>query len=217
MYTLSTCNLTVSTLELENMAADDQSAHKPYHFGNLREALLEVSLELISESGVPALTLREIASRLGVSRMAPYRHFADKAAILAALAEIGFSRFSQALEQAAARAKGPMSKLEELAIAYVRFANLHRAHFEVMFGQRGIEMEPEALSFDTPAFGVLLRTVAEAQAAGRIRPGSPKAIAHLLWATVHGISLLGLETDWEGDADFTRQTIRKLRVGLKPD
>ena len=129
--------LTVSTLICNRRSVSKSAAatKRPYHFGNLREALIQTSLELIRESGVAALTLREIGSRLGVSRMAAYRHFTDKAALLAAISEIGFTRFGDALEKAAKSTQGHFSRLEEMGVAYVRFAMAHRSHFEVMLAR----------------------------------------------------------------------------------
>src|SRR2546429_977719 len=63
---------------------------RPYHHGNLRQALIDAALELIEERGVPALTLREVARQVGVTHAAPQRHFADRAALVAAVAEQGF-------------------------------------------------------------------------------------------------------------------------------
>src|SRR5271155_3797955 len=72
----------------------------PYHHGNLRAALIDAGLKLIEEKGVRALTLREIGTRVGVSRMAAYRHFSDKAGLLNAISEVGFTQFADALEEA---------------------------------------------------------------------------------------------------------------------
>src|ERR1700676_4509372 len=93
-----------------------------YHHGNLREALIEAGLKLIEEKGVRALTLREIGAQGGVSRMAAYRHFADKAGLLEAISEGGFAQFADALDQtrgSAGEAFGP--RLKAMALAYVRF------------------------------------------------------------------------------------------------
>src|ERR1700749_2149369 len=101
-----------------------------YHHGNLRAALIEQGLELIAEKGPLALTLREIGSRLGVSRTAAYRHFADKNALLSAISEAGFIEFGNALEQACAQA-GPRfpARMVAMGIAYLRFTREHASHF----------------------------------------------------------------------------------------
>src|SRR6202167_2384133 len=125
--------LTLSTLLCENSFMKSRPA--PYHHGNLRAALIDAGLKLIEEKGVRALTLREIGVRVGVSRMAAYRHFQDKADLLAAIREVGFSQFADALEGARQSApEDPAARLQAMALAYVRFAAEHRVHYEVMFG-----------------------------------------------------------------------------------
>ena len=198
------------------------ASKRPYHHGNLRELIINESLALISENGVRALTLREIGSRLGVSRMAPYRHFADKAALLAAISASGFQQFADALEDA--RRNGGESfkaRGEALAVAYVRFATEHRAHFEVMFGGGG---EPQYLDAVGAAeakrsFSVLEETIREGQKTGEVREGDSVALARVLWALVHGISALDLDQkpkhgNWK--APFTRFCADVLQFGLEP-
>src|SRR5215510_8355564 len=128
--------LTMSTLTCENLfMPTKKKPAEQYHHGNLRAALIDAGLKLITRKGVRALTLREIGARVGVSRMAAYRHFSDKADLLAAIREAGFAQFADALEQARSKAaKTFSSRLKAMALAYVRFAAEHPAHFEVMFG-----------------------------------------------------------------------------------
>jgi AcrR family transcriptional regulator len=198
------------------------SAKRPYHHRNLREALINVSLELIAENGVRALTLREVGARLGVSRMAPYRHFADKAALLAAISAVGFRKFADALDAARNNAgESFTSRGQALALAYVRFALENRAHFEVMFGGGG---EPQYLDASGEAeanrsFSILEETVRQGQMSGEVIKGDSVALARVLWALVHGVSALRLEQepengDWQGN--FTRFCASVLYLGLKP-
>ena len=192
---------------------------RPYHYGNLREALIQSSLGVIAESGVKALTLREIGNRLGVSRMAAYRHFADKAALLAAISEIGFTRFAAALQTAATSHKGHYARLEEMGVAYVRFAAENRAHFEVMFGANGEaqNLTESGRKVAERSFSILLNVIQDGQQAGKFAFASdPLPVARLVWAMVHGISLLQLEPDPAGHAAFTRSGTYLLRKGLQP-
>src|SRR5215212_3301441 len=94
---------------------------QPYHHGDLRQALVDAAIELLREGGVDALTLRAAARRAGVSQAAPYRHFADHADLLAAVAADGFARLRDVMIQSARTATGPREGLRELARAYVRF------------------------------------------------------------------------------------------------
>jgi AcrR family transcriptional regulator len=168
----------------------------PYHHGNLRTALIEAGLELIQEKGARALTLREIGARVGVSRMAAYRHFADKADLLGAISEAGFAQFADALDAArhTAGRRGSASQLSAMAVAYVRFAAEHQAHFEVMFAPAG-GSEVRASPSGARAFAILEETIRQGQQAGEIRPGDSGMLARLVWALVHGISTLHLEPD----------------------
>jgi AcrR family transcriptional regulator len=177
----------------------------PYHHGNLRATLIEAGLKLIEEKGVRALTLREIGSRVGVSRMAAYRHFSDKADLLAAIREAGFVQFVEALEIAWRGALPNFSsRLTALAVAYVRFAAAHRAHFEVMFGEPSDENAPPGGGPGARAFGILVETIQSGQESGEVREGDPVTFARIAWAQVHGISMLGLEPDLSPSGAGTR-------------
>lgn len=177
---------------------------RPYHHGNLPAALIEEGLKLIQKKGVRALTLREIGSRVGVSRMAAYRHFADKAALLAAIREAGFAQFADALEQARAKAgKTFSSRLKAMAVAYVRFAAEHPAHFEVMFSWAPHQPAPPSPA-GARAFGILEQTIREGQQSGDVRPGDSTVLARLVWAEVHGVSMLRLAPDLSPKGAGTR-------------
>src|SRR5882724_7280987 len=96
---------------------------RPYHHGNLRAVLIEKGLELIAGQGARALTLRELGKRAGVSRMAAYRHFQDRAALLEAIQEAGFERFADALGAARTGAGDEFTaRMHALSLAYVQFA-----------------------------------------------------------------------------------------------
>ena len=199
------------------MIASDAAVKRAYHFGNLREALIQTSLEVIADSGLKALTLREIGVRLGVSRMAPYRHFTDKAALLEEISEIGFTRFGDALETALHSRKGWYARLEEMGVAYVRFAMANQSHFEVMFGSGGEvrNLNEKGRQAADRAFNILVGAIAGGQRAGKFVGDEPTVAARMVWAMVHGISLLRLEKDPEGKAQFTRLCSNYLRQGIQ--
>jgi AcrR family transcriptional regulator len=197
------------------------SKKRPYHHGNLSDALLEAGLRLIEEKGIQALTLREIGAAAGVSRMALYRHFADKAALLGAISEAGFLRFADKLDEARARSRDFGSQLSAMALAYVRFAAEHRAHYEVMFGSATEVSRPIRAASEAArrAFGILQQTIREGQDAGAVREGDSETIARYVWAQVHGISSLRLEHDLsEGGAGarFVLFCADLLQSGLTP-
>ena len=107
---------------------------RPYHHPDLRQALIRSALELLAESGVAGLSLRAAARRARVSAMAPYRHFADKEALLAAVAEYGFRELAERLTAAQAIATDPRAGLAALGVAYVVFACDQPSLFKLMFG-----------------------------------------------------------------------------------
>jgi AcrR family transcriptional regulator len=106
------------------------------HDGGLRRDLVDAALELVEASGTRGLSWREIARRAGVSHSAPYRHFANKEELLAAVAEQGFRSLTERMVEQMTGAPDDVSKrLEAMAIAYVEFAAENPAHFRVMFGR----------------------------------------------------------------------------------
>jgi AcrR family transcriptional regulator len=166
----------------------------PYHHGNLRAALIETGLALIAEKGPLALTLREIGNRLGVSRTAAYRHFADKTELLRAIREAGFIEFGNALERARKQAGSKFApRLAAMGMAYLRFAREHSSHFQVMFGPATAMNMPDSDTAGSRAFHILLDTVKQGQERGEVRPGDPMLTACVVWAMIHGVSVLHLD------------------------
>src|SRR3974390_2511765 len=106
----------------DTRAADEMKRPKSYHRGNLREALLNAALRLISEVGPTAFTLREVARRAGVSHNAPYRHFRDRDELMAAVSTEGYGELTRAMLDAAAQASGALERLKQAGLAYVKFA-----------------------------------------------------------------------------------------------
>jgi AcrR family transcriptional regulator len=156
----------------------------PYHHGDLRRALIEAGLALLAEQGPEQLSLRAVARRVGVSAMAPYRHFEDREALLAALAEQGFARLADSMRDALA--PGPPDRLVALGEAYVRFALAHPALFRLMFAAAIPAGRQEGLrQAGAAAFAAL-----QAETAGRPdRFRSPMAP----WCLVHGLAMLLLD------------------------
>lgn len=173
-----------------------------YHHGNLREVLVAEGVKLIEEKGVNGLTLRDIGLRAGVSRTAPYRHFADKAELLYAISEAGFTEFADALE--AARDNNAKERfgvrLEAMGNAYLKFAAERRAYYQVMFGDEAVQGGPAA----DRAFGVLEGMIRSGQASGDIRPGDSGMMAKVVWALVHGLATLRLDLDFKLASDILR-------------
>jgi AcrR family transcriptional regulator len=171
-------------------------AKRSYHHGDLKKALIEAGIEILAQEGAQALSLRRVAQRAGVSHSAPYAHYADKQALIAAISTEGYRRLSEALAAAAAHHRGdPLRQLVEGAWAYVEFAVNDPDHFRVTFSG-AVEREkdyPELVALTTESFALLERIVAACQAAGVLRPGPPDLAAVGLWSLVHGFVSLLLE------------------------
>lgn len=107
---------------------------KPYHHGDLKAALIDGAVELIAERGVRDFSMAELSRRLGVTVAAPYRHFADRDELLAAVAVRALRVFGQALTAQSSETDPPERRLAAMAGGYVRFAAQQRALFSVVFG-----------------------------------------------------------------------------------
>jgi AcrR family transcriptional regulator len=164
---------------------------RPYHHGNLRAALLEEAERTVREHGVDGLSLRELARQAGVSHAAPRRHFADRQALLDALAESGWERLGADTRAAAQRAGTDYeARLRAAGRAYVRFATRDAALLEVMFAGRQGRQAAALREAATRAFSVLVELVREGQTSGVLELDDPERMALLLFATVHGIAAL---------------------------
>lgn len=165
----------------------------PYHHGDLRAALVRAGREILDAEGLPALTLRAAARRAGVSHAAPYRHFADGEALLAAIATEGFAELRAALLAPAARARDE-DRLTDMAAAYVGFAIDHPAIYRLMFGSAipSKTAHPALIAAGAAAYRPLAEAVAERLGAHRGPPGV-RALTIGAWSLVHGIAHLLVE------------------------
>jgi len=169
---------------------------KGYHHGSLPAALLGVAKELIAERGLEAFTLREVARRVGVTHVAAYRHYADRRALLAAVAEHGFLKLRRRLE--GARRKSPASlepRLRAILAAYLRFCWDEPALTAVMFGPRlsraGEFPRLEAAVMDS--LGIITETIGALAPPQAQRRRSARDLGLALWTFVHGFSTLSYD------------------------
>ncbi|OBG61991.1 MULTISPECIES: TetR/AcrR family transcriptional regulator [unclassified Mycobacterium] len=163
-----------------------------YHHGDLKRALTSAALSLVAEKGPKGFTLTEAARRAGVSAAAPYRHFADKAALLATVAEQGFRDLHAELA-AAASTDEPKDRVIELGRAYVRWAVAHPDHYRVMFGAELSKADhPDLAIAGEQAFADLLDAIAACQHAGVVGGQDPRELAAPLWSLVHGVASLAI-------------------------
>jgi AcrR family transcriptional regulator len=160
--------------------------------------LIDVALELVEVSGTRGLSWREIARRAHVSHNAPYRHFANKEELLAAVAEQGFRSLTERMTAEMERAPDDVSRrLEATAVAYVEFAAENSAHFRVMFGRDVPDFSKHAglREAQEVTVGLFRACVAEVlEEAGRI--GVEVDVDHLglmAWSLVHGLASLTVD------------------------
>ncbi len=162
----------------------------PYHHGDLKSALIAAAREQIATLGAAALNLRALARTIGVTHPAVYRHFADKEALLDAVAEMGFDELTATLRGAAGQsAPGSEARMHALATAYVNFAVAHPELMRVMFGlgSKDARMKNEALfAASKRAYGMLLESV------GGI-DGDELINSAIVWALMHGLAQLIVE------------------------
>jgi AcrR family transcriptional regulator len=159
--------------------------------GDLREALVQAGLKLLTEQGLAGLSLRGAAQLAGVSHAAPYRHFADKEALVAAIAERGFRLLTASMreELAASGAAGTVDKLYALGVGYVRFGTRHPDYLRVIFGRLIDEdVSPELRAAGEEAWRALRDIVAAGLDRGDLQGGDPDNVSLSCWSMVHGLS-----------------------------
>ncbi len=188
-----------------------------YHHGNLREALIDATLELIAEKGPFGFTLAEAAKLAGVSAAAPYRHFAGREEVIEAVALQGYELFADLLDYAWDDGKpSPLRALESVGRAYLAFARKHPGHYIAMF-ESGVSpgASPELSLAAERARQVLIRA-AEALSA-RLPPGRrppPSMFAAHIWALSHGIVELFARGKPGARAPFTADELLESGVGI---
>jgi AcrR family transcriptional regulator len=166
-------------------------AERPYHHGNLRAALIARAESTVRDRGVQDLSLRELAREVGVSHGAPRRHFADRQALLDALAEAGFARLGAELRSAADGAGDDFqARLRETATAYVRFATRDAALLELMFAGKHRDPSGPLHEAADRAFSVILELIEQGQASGALEAGEPDRVGLVLFATIQGVAAL---------------------------
>ena len=168
---------------------------QPYHHGNLKQALLDKALDHLRLHGPDKISLRALARDVGVSQTAPYRHFADKTALLAALAAEGFRRL-YSVSHSALMVEGTAADALQLSgKAYIHFALDNPELYRLMFGPMLSPDDdfPELEEAGGNAFNVIVNLVLRGIETGEFVDKDPLLVANSTWAMVHGISSLMLD------------------------
>lgn len=162
-------------------------AENSYHHGDLRRALLDAAMQLVTAQGVKGFTLREAAREAGVSHNAPYRHFASRADILVALATEGQQRLLAKMEGAVAKAPSQRQRLERLAVAYLEFAAMETPLFRVMFSADVNEAQtPELAKAQAATMACFEREVRAGEECGLLQAGKADTFLLAGWSAMHG-------------------------------
>src|SRR3954471_24447499 len=195
-------------------------ARKPlntYHHGDLRDALVHAALDEVELGGPEAVNISALAKKLGVSQPAPYRHFADRDALLAAVTAEAFRQFSATLRESMAK-PSKRSKLSRLAQATLTFGLRRNGIYRLMFASRMIACAPkdsELHGATMETFNLVLEAL-EAPAVGLLR----ERHALKIWAALHGVVMLAEQGLMTGQlAEITREElvddiVEQTKLGL---
>ncbi len=175
---------------------------KKYHHGDLGNALVAAGLELLEEEGLPGLSLRAIAARVGVSHTAPKNHFGSLRGLLTAIATEGFRRHAAFMREGISDAATREDRLDAAMRGYVRFAEAHPALFELMFSPLYCDFEDAALGEAAAGSYAILREISEGldwDKAGL--PDGQLRTEIMLWSLVHGYAKLALADQFRAGSD----------------
>lgn len=202
------------------------AGHSPYHHGDLRSALLQEANVMLKESGIDGLSLRQLAERVGVSRMAPYHHFKDKHDLLCALATEGFRELDKLVERASPQpgsGKELQTTLAGFVRDYLRFAVENPDRYELMFGRpiwKGANPSPELKDTAFACFRHYAERISALLGQQRLPKGSkPLRLAQASWATLHGLCRLMIDGIYVNQADMeevSHEAVRLMLAVLSP-
>ena len=190
-----------------------------YHHGDLKNALIKAGIDILSKEGTSGLSLRKAARQAGVSHAAPYAHFDDKQALVAAIAAQGYRLlYEQITGVVRAYPDDPLSQLVEAAWAYVHFAQDDPAHFKITFSGF-VENEanyPELVEMTHKSFEGVKQIVERCQSAGFLDQGPSDVAAVGVWSQVHGLASLMLAGQISHTVLERLQLKELMLAGLQP-
>ncbi len=179
------CTTDPDAVKIEHVA----KRRATYHHGDLRRSLIDAALGLIARrGGTGEVTLRATARAAGVSHNAPYSHFADKSALLAAVAVEGFHMLAAALREARAGRDDPEERFVQTGLAYLRFVHDHRSHIAVMFGTEIAKSRTAELQEAANATFQIIKDLAHDAGVADVVTARKRGIE--VWAFTHGLAVL---------------------------
>jgi AcrR family transcriptional regulator len=201
---------------------------KPYHHGDLRRALIETALQLVTDEQDWTFSLREVARRAGVSHRAPYNHFPEKLDLLAAVAAVGFDRLHDSLAGATAGIDDPDALLDVICRTYVRLGLENPALYRLMFGpvlsDTGAGDRPTvARTAGDRARAVLEDAILRGARSGAFAVSADSRhdvilAAFAAWSAVHGLTMLVIDRIPKAELsldDMIDRLLRMIRAGLR--
>lgn len=186
---------------------------RPYHHGNLRQALIDMAVLVAEETGKDLISVREVARRLGVSSGAPFRHFPDRESLMTAVAEEALARLRLRVERDQLDAPAdPVARLKALGRTFIRWALQNPTQFRLVSSRRLFEFDRSAslpVHFDAVR-QVTLNLVEQAQMAGRLPQGALADMALALRALVYGLARMQVDgqlPQWRVDTSEAERTL----------
>lgn len=166
-----------------------KTAKKPSAEVPLREACLIAAQEVIAERGVEALSLREVARKLGVSHQAPYKHYANRDELLSEVMRRCFRHFASSLD-ARKHFDDPQQDLESLGQSYLSYAQQHPLQYRLMFSTSwpNSAEDKDLIKDASYAFDILLRVLRRMHGDGPAVREAVELDALFIWSTVHGVA-----------------------------
>jgi len=188
------------------------SSSSKYHHGNLKQALIEAGQQILIENGINGLSLRETAKAAGVSHTAPYRHFTDKEALLAAIAESGFDSLTEALLNTIEQhPDDPKEQLAAATATYVKLAVTRLEMHQLMFGD-GFDdeaMSETMLEKKQQTFNALSKIIENGQKKNIFKKTETLELVIAAWSMMHGYTML-LTTGQLSESVTSLMQIEKL-------
>ncbi len=185
-----------------------------YHHGDLKNALIQAGVEILTAEGIHALTLRKVAKRVGVSHAAPYAHFPDKQSLIAAIAAEGYKKLTEQIIQIIEQyADDPLAQLLNAAWAYIEFAKAEPAYFKLSFS--GIveqeENYPEYVEQTKKAFGLVVKIIQACQQDHILKNANVELMSIAIWGSIHGLVELTLGNQLPG-AVLDKFSLREMLI-----